>query len=201
MNKWMKTYWRQRGIANFADSRVFEIEYAKKIGDEKTMIKIHPSLIEYIKNPSEEIQLMAVQKSGFLIKHIIRKGIEPSEEVKLAAVKQHGFSIEYIENPSEQVQFVAVKDNPDAILDIIRKGIQPSGQVQLAAIKHNPYYFKYATDYEYIINTRPDLIMYIQNPSEELQMIAVQKIPYTIRDIETPTERVKQLARSKGVKI
>jgi hypothetical protein len=45
------------------------------------------------------------------------------------------------------------------------------------------------------------LIRYIQNPTEDVQLMAVNENPYTIQLIQNPSQRVKQLARSKGVKI
>jgi hypothetical protein len=48
-------------------------------------------------NPSETVQLAAVQQNGFAIRWIER----PSEAVQLAAVQQDGFAIHHIENPSD----------------------------------------------------------------------------------------------------
>ncbi len=39
----------------------------------------------------------------------------PSEKVQLEAVKQHGWSIKYIKNPSIEVQFEAVKQDSESI--------------------------------------------------------------------------------------
>jgi hypothetical protein len=64
------------------------------------------SAIKYIKNPSEAVQLAAVQKDGFAIYHITN----PSEAVQLAAVRQNGRVIDYIKNPSEAVQLAAKKN-------------------------------------------------------------------------------------------
>ena len=50
MNKWMKTYWRQRHNAKFARYEDYELSYAKKINDEVAMVKIDAYLIEDIKN-------------------------------------------------------------------------------------------------------------------------------------------------------
>ena len=46
-----------------------------------------------------------------------------------------------------------------------------------------------------------DLIKFIDNPSEELQLAAVRSKSYSIQFIQNPTEAVKQLARSKGLNI
>ena len=40
-------------------------------------------------------------------------------------------------------------------------------------------------------------IKFIENPSERVQLAAVEKDPYSIQYIQNPTEKVKQLAKSK----
>ena len=44
-------------------------------------------------------------------------------------------------------------------------------------------------------------ILYIQNPSERVQLIVVKEIPYLIRYMKNPTDKVIQFARSKGYDI
>jgi hypothetical protein len=44
-------------------------------------------------------------------------------------------------------------------------------------------------------------IQYIKNPTERVQLTAVNKDPRTIIHIKNPTQRVIQLVRSKGVRI
>jgi hypothetical protein len=61
-------------------------------------------LIQFIDNPSEEVQLSAVKENGYSIQFIEN----PSQEVQLAAVKKWSASIQYIQNPSEKVQLAAV---------------------------------------------------------------------------------------------
>jgi DNA-dependent RNA polymerase auxiliary subunit epsilon len=60
-------------------------------------------LIQFIDNPSEEVQLAAVKENGYSIKFIDN----PSEEVQLAAVKENGYSIKFIDNPSGKVKQLA----------------------------------------------------------------------------------------------
>ena len=55
-------------------------------------------------------QLALVQKHGWAIDYIKN----PSEDVQLAAVKQTGFVIECIRNPSEVVQLAAVNSSASA---------------------------------------------------------------------------------------
>ena len=71
-------------------------------------------LIQFIPNPSEEVQLVAVKENLFSIKYMEN----PTEEVQLMAVIKNPYSIQYIQNPSEKVQLVAVEQNPRLIRSI-----------------------------------------------------------------------------------
>ena len=62
-------------------------------------------LSDILKNPSLEVQHIAVEQDGSSIKHIKN----PSLEVQLAAIKRCGHAIKYIKNPSPEVQLTAVK--------------------------------------------------------------------------------------------
>ena len=89
------------------DWRVFKsdvIKYLKKNSSNKLeAVKQDTVAIQYIKNPSEEVQLEAVKQNGFAIQYIKN----PSEEVQLEAVKQNGLAIQYIKNPSEELRLLA----------------------------------------------------------------------------------------------
>jgi hypothetical protein len=62
-------------------------------------LKKIPEELEFIKDPSEEVQLAAVNQDGFVIKFIK----DPSEKVQLAAIKSSPFSIREIKNPSQKI--------------------------------------------------------------------------------------------------
>ena len=64
---------------------------------------VENNLLQYIENPSEEVQLAAVSQDGWAIQYIKN----PSEEVQLAAVNQNGDAIQYIKNLSEEVQLAS----------------------------------------------------------------------------------------------
>jgi hypothetical protein len=59
--------------------------------------------IERIINPSEAVQLAAVNQSGHSIRFIIKGGIIPSEAVQLASVNQNVWAFLNINRPSPQV--------------------------------------------------------------------------------------------------
>lgn len=67
--------------------------------------------LQYVKNPSPNIQLEAVKQNGYAIQYIHN----PSETLQLEAVKQTGLSIKYIKNPSLNIQLEAIIQNPTAI--------------------------------------------------------------------------------------
>jgi hypothetical protein len=117
----------------------------------------------------EEMQILAVQQNGYIIKYIK----EPSEEVKKLAVKQNGIAIKYIDNSSEELQRLAVQQNGNSIKYID----EPSEEVQMLAVQQNG-----------------NAIMHIKEPSEEVQKLAVQQNGRVIQDINEPSEEVKMLA-------
>lgn len=129
------------------------------------------SIIRYIKNPSEAVQLAAVKHAryGDAIKYIEN----PSEAVQLAAVNENADSIRFIENPSEAAQIATVEQDGYAI----RFLKDPSEAVQMAAVNRNGM-----------------VIHYIKNPSEAVQMAAVKQDGNTIRYIENPSEAVQLAA-------
>ena len=65
----------------------------------------YPYNISKIKNPSEELQLIAVKKFPKVIQYLEN----PSEKVQFEAVKKSSSVIHLIENPSEKVQMRAVR--------------------------------------------------------------------------------------------
>ena len=164
--------------------------------------------IQYIKNPSEEVQqlhtkmpteaeqLAAVKKDGYAIKYIKN----PSEQVQLAAVSQEAYAIDYIKNPSEQVQFVAVKQEPFAIKYIKN----PTKQVQLVAVKKDGYaiqYIKNPSEEVQLAAVKQDgtAIRYIKNPSEQVQLAAVEQTWWVIKYIDNPSEEVQLAAVKKNI--
>ena len=64
------------------------------------LIRYKSSLIEYIENPDEEIQLLAVSDNGYNIRFIN----DPSDKIKLAAIKRNPYPIKYIKNPTKKAK-------------------------------------------------------------------------------------------------
>ena len=68
-------------------------------------------LSRYVKEPIEELQIMAVKKDYDSIKYIK----EPSETVQVEAVKVKYDALRYIKNPCFKAEITAVKNNEAAI--------------------------------------------------------------------------------------
>jgi hypothetical protein len=67
------------------------------------------STIQYINNPTLDLQMFLVKKDLNFISRIQN----PSEEVQLYVVNEHPIMITSISNPTERVQLIALKKDPD----------------------------------------------------------------------------------------
>jgi hypothetical protein len=132
-------------------------------------VKKDPQAIQYIKNPSKEVQLLVVKKNWKLLQYIKN----PDKEVQLVAVKQDPQAIQYIKNPSKEVQLVVVKEN----WKLLRYIKNPDKEVQLTAVKQNWH-----------------AIQYIKNPDKEVQLIAVKQNRQAIQYIKYPSKEVQLIA-------
>lgn len=90
-------------------------------------VEYDPWALEYIDNPSEEVQKVAVQLNAYNIGNIEN----PSEEIQKLAVSNRGYAIKFIKNPSEELQIEAVRREPSAIRYIKN----PSEKVQIEAVR------------------------------------------------------------------
>lgn len=131
-------------------------------------------VIFYIKNPSEQVQLESVKQNPCMLLYILDKGIIPSKQVQLEAVKKGSYIIYYIENPPEQVQLSAVKIGGHNIAFINN----PSKLTQLESVKqdiNNIFYIKnpYPEVDFYCITKNPDLLK-----TEEKFMVKGQRLPF-----------------------
>ena len=101
-----------------------ELETIKEL-----IVKENPDFIQYIDNPSEKIQMLAVRIDGLAIQFIKN----PTTETKLEAIKNDGYAIQFIKDPTEEMQILAVQQNGNVIKFIKN----PSEKIQEEAIKQN----------------------------------------------------------------
>ena len=174
-------------------------------------LKIDPQILQHIKNPSEELQLIAVSQDSFKkykggygnredFENAIRWIENPSEKVQMAAVSQDGSAIKFIKNPSEKVQMTAVENDNGSIQFIGN----PSEKVQIASVERS-HPLKADYSIKFIVNPSEkvqlasigafaDTIKYIQNPTEKAQLAAVEKEGVNLRYIKNPSPKVIEKA-------
>lgn len=105
---------------------------------------------------------------------------EPSEELQIAAVEKYPWTLAYIKTPSLTVQRIAVGKNPHILRTLREKKIPIIPELQDLAV-----------------GLDSETIKYIDNPTEAVQLKAVEALPDVITLIPTATYRVKQRAVTK----
>jgi len=163
----------------------------KQVTAQMKMIMQNPSSIKTIPNPSEALQLAAVNLLSATIGFIEN----PTEKVQIAAVSKYGPAIRYIDNPSEAVQLAAVENNGHAIEYIEN----PSEKVQLAAVRQNGYALESIKDPSDEVKIEAlkrtgNALQLIDNPTEEMKMVAVSRNGLAINHIQDPSEELKLAA-------
>jgi hypothetical protein len=166
-------------------------------------VKRKPSIIQYVNNPSEEVQLEGVKHTGYNIEYLYN----PAEVAQIAAVKNSAIALSHIQNPSEEVQLAAVRSHSLALGTIFSKGITPSENVVTSAIILNPINAIYhLREYDVLIseelkmmavNINGKSIQFMYNPSEELQLAAIKNSLYAFGNIKNPTEKARLLYSKK----
>lgn len=124
------------------------------------------SVLQWVKNPSEQIQLASVEDNPADIRFIDN----PTEKVQLAVVNKDGAYLVYITDPTDAVMLAGITHTPA----VIEHFPHPSEQLQLI-----------------VINEHPRNIQYIENPTEKVQLIAVNAKGHYIELIDNPTEKVQ----------
>ncbi len=164
-------------------------------------VQYRSSDIRFIKNPSEAVQMMAVNSHWKNIGYIKC----PHPRVQMAAVKQcHGrrnfwkdTPLNWINNPSHEVQLECVKLTKGYVLRYLKGN--PPEEILLAAVRLNGRVIKYinkpSVEMQRIaVVSRGVALKYIKNPSVEMQMIAVQSWRHALKYIKNPSEAVQLAA-------
>lgn len=188
-------------IKNIPDSKLQKDDVIKEV------IKLAPEYIEKVRRPSEELQLIVLEKDPKYLKEIQ----QVSKEVQMKAIIKNPMNIKYINNPEEDVQIKAVQVVPETLGDIsnpkerailiavsrrpeqIKNISNPSREAQFAAVG------KAANAIELIrkpdpmvilsmVSVDPKLIKRIDNLTKEQELVAVKNNPKTIEHINLPGE-------------
>ena len=129
------------------------------------VIKKLPWAIEFVKNPSESLQLAAVKLQGNTLQFFTNS----SEKVKNTAIKTNGWAIKYIKKPTEAMKELAIKKQPNTLK-----------------------YIKNASEYLQLLAVSNDCrsIGYLKNPSPKVQFIAMRENVRCVEGIAVPDEDV-----------
>lgn len=129
-------------------------------------VSMVPFSIRDIENPSEKVQLAALERNIYAFSSIQN----PTFFVQLETIKKIGALIRYIKSPEQAIKKAAVQQNGTCIQYIV----SPDEEIKILAVQQ-----------------KGEAIEYIQNPSEEIQIAAVKQNPNAYAFIKAPSKRVK----------
>lgn len=90
-----------------------------------------PEAIQFIQNPSLELQRIAVSRDGLCLRFID----SPSEEICNKALSQNGEAVRYIKHPSLDMCKRAIRNDPS----VIRLIQNPPELLQISVVKNHPW--------------------------------------------------------------
>lgn len=129
----------------------------------KPRIRGNPSYLEYVKNPSLDLQLYAVRE---LMPYCIRYINNLAVEAQLEFIKKHSIDdIRYIKHPCIEVQRKIINDNYRNIMYISN----PSREIQFEVINKDITYC------QHINNPHDDLLLYLFSNVNDIGFGAVVK--------------------------
>ncbi|PLY08031.1 MAG: hypothetical protein C0625_03535 [Arcobacter sp.] len=127
------------------------------------LLKKYPFCIKYIKNPTEEEQLIAINSNSYALNYI---KTPVSEKIKLTAIKRSPNVFKQIKNPSFELQKEAVKANAKNIQYIKEQ----KEELQILAVQSDGY-----------------AIEYIENPSLKVEEISLRETrTHSVSHIKKP---------------
>lgn len=171
-------------------------------------------MIKYVKDPSLDLQLIALRQTYEAYNYINN----PHPIVTELAIAMNGLFIKHIENPSERLMMIAISSNSDSLqyikeqgdtfkLDLLRydgKTIKifqdPSEEYKLIAVTQDGKAIKYIKDSSDNIKTIAvknsyKAIKYIDDPSERLKLLAIRTDIRAYKYIKNPSDSVKDIFR------
>jgi hypothetical protein len=148
------------------------------------IIKNNVHLVSFINNPSEKVQLKVIKNNGYNICYINN----PSENVQIKAVKLFDYNEIEIETNEYFIYYI----KSEKALDLYNK------------LKTTKKYYKMKDEENIAIEKRQLKLVkewawnieYISNPSEKVQLAAVNQKEdgYVIKYIKNPSEKVQLIA-------
>ncbi len=159
------------------------------------LLAIDYANIKYIDNPTEEEQYKAVCSEATLIQYIKN----PSENIQMAAL-QGGTPasriFNMIEQPSESLFIAVIKESPAKIIGMT----EPTEAQQMAAISKQPSLITNTTvkwcfkAQRKAFEIEKDYFQYLSDPTEDECWIALQHNPSFLKHITEPSDDMKSFA-------
>jgi hypothetical protein len=148
---------------------------------ENNAIKNNGLALQYIKKPSLETCMMAVKNNGLALEHVPEKYID--HKLIMTALGNNGLALQYVHKPTMICCQVAILNNPNVIAHIIKL-------------------FDNANNDQLNINIllqiclKKDglLIRFVNSPTEEQKLIAIQQNPQALEFINIQTEDLCAIA-------
>lgn len=128
----------------------------------KHIIKKHVHLIKYVKNQTEDMQLLAVEVEPMLLGDLKK----PSDKVIEKAIIKNPYAIMYVKNQTEEMCKLAISIDPYVIKAIKYQ----TEDMHIQVLEHPKFYSV--------------IPKHMVGMSRELQLIAIKKDPYSIGFVE-----------------
>jgi len=174
---------------------------------------------KFLKNPTEKAKEIAINIKPSIIKYLEEELGGVSDELKMVALNKRPNVIKYIKEPTTKMISIALEVKPDLIVKIknptkseqlkvvkklpnlLRKIENPNKEAIIEALKigtvklFNDYKNNLTKDeVELVVKEQIRLFRFVEEPSEELQKIAIKDNYDNIKLIKNPSKSVKTLA-------
>ena len=158
------------------------------------MVEKIPEIISSLENPPLKVQLWILENAPVLFSTIKNQ----KEDAQLAAIKYLNQPEKSIKNPTEKVQLELIKKRPLYIANVEN----PSDVMKMTAIKINGYAVTLIDNptlemWKIAIKITPGVIERYPNPPLDLQLIAVNSNPGVVQKIKPFAAKEAQIAAIK----
>jgi len=156
-------------------------------------VRKNPDTIKDIKNPSSDIAILATTAHMNPYLYAIHYVKDPTIELQKIAVQEDGYAIRYIKHPSLEIQKMAIENDPKSICHIDH----PTAEIQKMAVMKDIKsieFIEYPTREVQLLELQKNIcsidILLRRNPIPEVQLAAVQRYGSAIRVITKPTDEI-----------
>ncbi len=161
------------------------------------ILKLRGNSIQYIKNPSEEQQILAITQNGYAIKYIPN----PAYKIQQIAFSHQATAVQFVANPASDLLETAFMKDPN-VLQFIKN---PTYEQKLSAVTRKGGTIQYIKDpsaelINIAITQNPISISYLTKPSNNIILSAIRRNPRSVKVIinKIPRELQIEALKQKG---